>query len=92
MCDGGNTGYYGHAGDRDDRALHIGKGYMEGPIRFWKIKENISCPYAGKILVENDQDFVILRFERCNRASSDNKICVRTFLWKILYLYDKMCL
>lgn len=88
MCDGGNTGYYGHAGDRDDRALHVGKGYMEGSIRLWKI---VHVPMQ-EILVENDQDFMILRLERCNRASSDKKICVWTSLWKNLYLYDKMCL
>ena len=39
MYNGSNTGYYSHAGGRDDRALSVGKSYMEGAICFWKIRE-----------------------------------------------------
>ena len=45
-----------------------------------------------EILVENDQDFVILRLDRCNRTSSDKEICIWASLWKNLHPYDKMCL
>lgn len=47
-----------------------------------------------EILVENDQDFVLLKLEKCNSAFSDKEICVwppygKTFIHMIKCVYKK---